>query len=75
MKRENDLPQSTEEHRMYTIALENLEHLQPAKRQDYMQRDRDFNITGDKYEYEKGIMCVMKEGGIDGAKFHALNSR
>lgn len=40
-----------------------------------MQRDRDFNITGDKYEYEKGIMCVMKEGGIDGAKFHALNSR
>lgn len=32
-------------------------------------------ITGDRYEYERGILCVMKEAGIDGAKYHALNSR
>lgn len=40
-----------------------------------MRRDKDLTIPGDKYEYERGIMCVMKEGGIDGAKYHALNSR
>ena len=26
-------------------------------------------------QYEKGIISVMKQGGLDGAKYHALNSR
>ena len=26
-------------------------------------------------EYEKGILCVMKPFALDGAKYHALNSR
>lgn len=57
---------------MYTIALENLE---PQKRKEFLLRDEGFTVPGDKYEYERGMLCVMKEGGIDGAKYHALNSR
>ena len=42
--------------RMYTLALENVDK---PRRDEYFSRDR-FDIVGDKYEYEKGMLCVMR---------------
>lgn len=57
---------------MYTLALENVDK---SRRDEYFQRDSLLTFPGHKYEYEKGMLCVMREGGMDGAKFHALESR
>lgn len=57
---------------MYSLALENVDK---SRRDEYFQRDSLLTFPGHKYEYEKGMLCVMREGGMDGAKFHALESR
>ena len=63
---ENDNPLNPQRQRVLTLALQQLE---PHKRQGLLSMSQ---VKGDKYEYERGMLDVMNDRRMDGAKHHAL---
>jgi hypothetical protein len=60
---------SAEELKMLVIAVENLE---PTKRAPLLPL---LDIEAEKYDYERGLLSVMREQQMDKARYHALNAR
>lgn len=54
---------------MFTIAIEN----SPAERRPELLEL--LKLEGDKYEYERGLVSVMRGNELDMARFHSLNAR